>query len=148
MNIDRLNKLATLLEKDAANPQGVKFDLGTWSKPVGSPTDSGAYDGTVTKVPVDCGTYACALGLAAISGVFKGEGLDFKITAIGALTPTFDGNSNYGAGEAFFDLDSDENAFLFDPAEYATIRGADAELEVVRRIKYLIAGGDYREYER
>lgn len=61
MHVENLLKLANLLDTNAANPNGVKFDYDYWGH---VPRD--------TEVAMNCGTTACALGLAAISGQFPG----------------------------------------------------------------------------
>ncbi len=63
----RMLKLATLLRKDASTRKGVQFDFGDW--------------GTVRNpdAPLSCGTTACAMGVAALSGAFKRAGLDYAL---------------------------------------------------------------------
>jgi hypothetical protein len=62
VNKKRLLKLADLLEADAKNRKGIKFDLGTVAM-------SSAEDGNFIKgelePSVSCNTVACAMGLAA-----------------------------------------------------------------------------------
>jgi len=70
MNKRRLLKLADLLEADAKNKKGVKFDLGTWGN---------LNEGTPEEEVISCGTTACAAGLAAMSGAFKKEGLGYRL---------------------------------------------------------------------
>lgn len=124
----RLLKLADLLEADAKNKKGIKFDLGMW----GLADDE-------TK-PVSCGTTACAIGLAVASGAFKSDGLssrnDFD------LTPRFAGKQSWDAVQALFSLGHREASFLFMDTFYsADLRaGAAAEREVAKRIRDFVAG--------
>ncbi len=86
MRTDLLLRFADLLEADANNPEGVKFDLGAWAqdsrldlnKMSPDEVEQLLYPTTIETVPVNCGTAACALGLAAISGAFKDEIIPVK----------------------------------------------------------------------
>lgn len=72
----RALKLADLLEKDAKNKKGIRFDLSTVF--TATALEEGK-DIPSDYVPeVSCGTTACAMGLAAISGEFKRAGLSFQ----------------------------------------------------------------------
>ena len=73
----RLLKLADMLEADAKNKKGIKFDL----RIVGQVSDINQYYNTSKKFEpkLDCGTSACAMGLAAISGKFKRAGLSYRV---------------------------------------------------------------------
>lgn len=139
MNIERMNKLADLLEADAANPEGVRFDLGTWGRDVNYLDEykSGFVEGQV--IPINCNTAACAFGLAAISGAFKDDGLTYQIDD-DYLIPEFEGKIGIFAATKFFDLRFTAASYLFDTSSYNTIRGAPAELEVVRRIRSMVGG--------
>lgn len=144
MNVERLQRMITLLERDAANPKGVKFDLGRWAAPVGRI----AYADLATAAPkVSCDTTACAMGLAAISGEFKAEGMSFSFQQMFdgnyQLIPTFEEHEGFGAAVEFFGIKYGEATFLFDPENYTKQcrQGAKAELVVADRIKSLIAMG-------
>ena len=67
MKKQRLLKLAALLEEDAGNPKGMKFDLGYWA----APANLGDSDLSKKDFSVDCGTVGCAVGLACLSGAFR-----------------------------------------------------------------------------
>lgn len=158
MNVERLERLASLLERDAANETGVKFDLGTWA----SPGDSSKAWHDNSELPrVDCGTSACALGLAAISGEFEADGLTaiyepFASASVDPVTgkprayhlyPAYKTHPEgyqylgFDAGEHFFDITDDDAKYLFDPDCYAnTILGADGEREVALRIREFAKG--------
>jgi hypothetical protein len=143
MNKRRLLKLADLLEADAANKKGVKFDLNDWAKPA----DGRRFFEGDERVPVSCNTSACAMGLAAISGAFKRSGLKYELqenvwTGGFSLVPTFNGKSGFDAAEALFEISSLTAEYLFDSDYYAKSRGAHAELAVAARIRKLVAGGN------
>lgn len=63
----RIIKLAELLEKDARKKKGISYNQTTFGR-IGDPDNV-----------LSCGTQACALGLAALSGAFKRAGLGYKI---------------------------------------------------------------------
>lgn len=160
MHVERLRKLEQLLRDDAKNEKGVKFNLAVWASPSQTTPGLGGYarEKWVDKVEpsVSCGTTACALGLAAISGVFKDEGLDYRVYEAGSevdengvkrqlfiLEPDHGGHSGFEAGQSFFDLTYSQSHFLFDPAAYDDIpKGAAGEIIVADRIAGLI-NGDY-----
>ncbi len=147
MNKARLLKMADLLERNANDKKGVKFDLGTW----GMSDDE--------TMPMTCKTQACAMGVAALSGVFKRAGLRYEVVP-GALTLDFslDGRLHEGpreidisygdahgmeAAEKLFGLTELEATWLFHPDGYgedAITTGKRAELAVVKRIRKLVAG--------
>jgi hypothetical protein len=143
MNKRRLLKLADLLEADAKNRRGVKFDLGVVGN--AEKVENG-------KVSLDCGTTACAMGLAAISGAFKRAGLGYKITDVGYgfgasfyIGTTVNGRKcDYDdAAIEIFDLTYDQANFLFTPGWYPpgmNLMGGKAERFVAKRIRDLVAG--------
>lgn len=149
MRIDRLLKVAELLEADAANPTGIKFDLHGWAKP--AELDWSTYDRDEVHyekdavIPIDCNTAGCALGLVAISGIFKAEGFDYSISDLGYLHPEFGGHEGFDVAEAFFELPDDGDTriayLLFDADKFSVSKGAAAELEVARRIRVLCDKG-------
>lgn len=133
MNKRKLLKLADLLEKDAANPKGVKFDIRTW--------------GSSNKEPnVSCGTAACAMGLAALSGAFRGlkakPAYCFWEPDTNYITPWFDDHEGMDAASALFDIRYEEAEWLFDPTSYSASRqtGKRGELAVAKRIRDFAAG--------
>ncbi len=156
MNKERLLKLADLLEADAANPEGVKFDLNFWAADAqfsgknyeerGVLKDQGMGFKEGEAIPVNCGTAACAVGLACISGAFADEGLTYKINHNGDLLPVFEDYEDWGAAEIFFDLTDEQSSKLFSPGSYSNRTGASAELEVAMRIRGLV-DGTYVVYE-
>lgn len=143
LQTSRLLKLADLLEADAANPQGMRFDIGWW----GTRTDAGPYD-ILTAIPVDCGTVGCAIGLACISGVFKEEGFDFNPTAKrrdgNNIIPTYGHLRNFDAVNAFFEMSDDLSKRLFYHSYYPEDlrRGAEAERAVAARIRQAVTSNE------
>jgi hypothetical protein len=133
----RLLKLAALLLADAKNKKGIKFDIGT----VGRVADS-----TKEEVPLDCGTTACAMGLAAISGVFKKQGLTarFYPEESNQLWCAWNGRiRDYDrTAISLFGITQDQANYLFSPWSYPFNRriGAAGEKEVVRRIHRVVEG--------
>lgn len=131
MNKRRLLKLADLLEADAKNKKGIKFDLGTWGY---------VKDGTK---PVSCGTKACAMGLAALSGAFKRHGLSYTLDG-GFVDISIGGiHGGFSSGAKLFDISFDESHWLFDPMSYpasARTTGVSGEKLVAKRIRDFVAG--------
>jgi hypothetical protein len=132
MNKRRLLKLADLLEADAKNKTGIKFDLGLW----GQGEDGGA-------VEHSCGTTACAIGLAIVSGAFKCSGLEnYFGDNSPRISPAFDGVTDWTAVERFFSIKEKEAYFLFFQGRYPPDKqsGAVGERYVAKRIRDFVAG--------
>jgi hypothetical protein len=142
MNKKRLLKLADLLEADANNPNGIKFDLALWGKLETEPKK------IPKTIPVNCGTIGCAVGLACISGKFKSEGLTYVTGNIGGdlgmnnFAPVFGNETGQGAVEAFFGLQYLDFNFLFVSEQYSARkrRGKTGELAVAKRIRDFVDG--------
>ena len=144
----RLLKLAGLLEADAKNKKGIKFDLGTWAKPAS--LDYGAQYASAkeaTAPAYDCGTAACAVGLALVSGAFVREGLTIAAkkwslyrTDDFIAVPKFGRLREFSAVNKFFALTKDQSGFLFQPYAYRNTKGAAAERAVAKRIRDFVAG--------
>lgn len=136
MNKRRLLKLADLLEADASNRGGIKFDLST----VGEATDwEPDY-----KPTLDCGTTACAMGLAAISGAFKRRGLSYILNEQ-TIKLTINGRpaSYLEAAQRLFGISVDAAHFRFTPGhhyDYADVSKARGERRVAKRIRDFVAG--------
>lgn len=159
MRADLLERGRQLLLADAANPHGVKFNLGTWAEPDRSDKDR-ITDPTIVKhtgvfasgrpnldwaqgaeVPVSCGTQACAMGLFAISRAFEDEGLGYNINLSGNLYPVYNEEYGFDAAARLFDIDVRDAAYLFDPDCYADLpTGEDGERLVAARIEAFING--------
>jgi len=135
MHADRLIKLAELLEADAINPKGIKFDLGVWGEAE-----------TGSAVSLSCGTHACAMGLAVLSGAFDEFGL-FNRGRSGddtsLIIPAIMGKdfmvTGYQAAGKLFEILHGEACHLFSPDSYDLTKGADAELDVATRIREFVA---------
>jgi hypothetical protein len=142
MNKRRLLKLVDLLEADAKNKKGIKFDLGTVGRPSNSELNFKVGE---LEPAVSCNTAACAMGLAAISGAFKRQGLSYVITRFGDINCTLEGRERFYAAAAarLFEISEAEAMFLFSPSEYRdeepTI-GAKGERYVAKRIRDFVAG--------
>lgn len=166
MDVGRLERMRDLLRHDAANPTGVKFDLGGWAGPADGNAGSSSYwdlpegvtmvdryysDLAPIKVDVSCGTAACAFGLAAISGEFAAEGLTYSFmmrsdgSGQGILMPTLPskwGNAHgLMAAANLFNISPEDTSYFFDPEHYdGTPKGAEGELMVAQRIDDFING--------
>lgn len=134
MNKDRLLRLVALLRQNAANPKGVKFDMGTWGK-----TNAWGHE----RAPASCGTAACAFGLAAISGEFKADGLSYQKHGFwgGRIAVVYDWAEGFEAAAKFFDISCDDAHYLFDARTYVNTTGADAEIEVANKIERYVNNG-------
>ena len=130
MNKRRLLKLAGMLEADAANKKGIKFDMGSWGT-VKNPSE-----------PLSCGTSACAMGLAALSGAFKRQGLGYYIGWDGDINITMDGYpDDFDAAERLFDITFNEAEYLFAHADMMLAKGARGERLEAKRIREFVAAG-------
>lgn len=120
----RLLRLAALLEKDAASRCGVKFNMGTWG-----------YAARNSLPSLSCGTEACAIGVAVLSGEFNG--LTYGTILGTQITPLYRKWERYEAVEKYFDLSFDHARYLFSPSCYLPeqTRGGRAERYVAQRIR-------------
>jgi hypothetical protein len=130
MNKRRLLKLADLLEADAKNKNGIKFDLSLVVASARAPLER--------WIPaVDCGTKACAIGLWGLSGKFKG-------VSYGADGwPRYERSVGLGAAMKYFQLERHESEWLFLDWEYPSNSpktGAAGERAVAKRIRDFVAG--------
>jgi hypothetical protein len=154
MHVERLIRLAELLEADAANPTGLKFDLEHWGAPAEysgvnfegreALLEQGIALKEVSKQIVNCNTAACAVGLAVLNEAFKEEGLTGSINYNGELIPSFNGNEGWGAVRYFFDIEVPCSEQLFSADAYPAHKrkGAEAELAVAKRIRELVSDPD------
>lgn len=139
MNERRLSKLSDLLEADAKNPKGIKFDLHFW----GGVANGAPNKAPPSTLPLNCNTVGCAVGLACISGAFKREGLGWRPDDNeNNIIPMYRGCGGFSAVRDFFDLAYDESDFLFAHDRYpkSQRRGKRGELAVAKRIRDFVAG--------
>jgi hypothetical protein len=144
MNKRRLLKLADLLDADAKNKRGISFNMMTVIERDDDLTHKGK------PVPMDCGTQACAMGLAALSGAFtRSGGLSYTLRETGyggfSIETTINGHiRNYDrAAMSVFDLSMKQADFLFTPDSYdlgISLRNAEGERYVAQRIRDFVAG--------
>lgn len=127
MQKKRLLKLADLLDADAKDKTGIKFNYGSW----GYMCD--------LKNPVSCGTEACAMGLAAISGAFRRSGLDYNRKA-NSVSFMWKGREVDGiaAAERLFEIDHGDAWDLFVPSVDVPMEGAKAERALAKRIRNFV----------
>lgn len=145
MRKDLLLKAAELLEADAVNTTGVKFDLCNWARPADL-EETGDLPPNDGPVAINCGTTACAMGLFALSGQFEGLKLEltqhFNSKIWIPVYRNVDDNAlaeGYQAAVKLFDIPESDAENLFSPYGYTHTEGATAELEVARRIRDLVA---------
>jgi hypothetical protein len=127
----RLLKLADLLEADARKKKGIKFDFTEW----GQADDPNS--------PMSCGTTACALGLAALSGAFARNGLTATIQHFGWIEIKMESGARFiEAGAELFKISYEESEFLFTSGKALgrLRKGAKAERAVAQRIRNFVAG--------
>lgn len=142
----RLLKLAMLLERDAKNRKGAKFDLGEWARPDDDDADTPGFEPALK-----CNTAACAVGVACLSGAFEKQGLKYSVQ-FSRLEPKFKRSEGWGAVAKFFELklsrdwfgdcDSPEAMFLFSGESYpdSLRKGAKGERAVAKRIRDFCTG--------
>lgn len=127
----RLLKLADLLDADAKRRRGICFDIMSW--------------GTVSNPakPLSCGTSACAMGLAALSGEFRRQGLTAKIRN-GDILFKMNGrvtNDGFMAAVKLFGISSQQASDLFGIYQRLPDSGigAEAERAVAANIRQFVA---------
>lgn len=138
MNKRRLLKLALLLEADAKKRKGLQFDLGTWGL---------SYEGGMA---VSCNTKACAMGLAALSGAFKRDGLTYEVVPRFIEDPTLGSRINISfngrglpinAAKRLFEITAPQAEWLFLPDSYEDCPvSKKGERIVAKRIRDFVAG--------
>lgn len=143
----RLLKLADMLMADARKKKGIKFDLGVIAKP-SSNTQPLSQD---YVPPLSCGTTACAMGLAAISGEFKRAGLSYIVNIWeNDISTTLNGvKTDYtDAAIRVFDITRDAANYLFSPWWYSGhTRGAKGERAVAQRIRQFVKTGKTKHFD-
>jgi hypothetical protein len=155
-----LLKLADLLEEDANNKKGIKFNLEVVCEPadLDLTTDHPSALGFGKDGPtLNCKTAACAMGLAAISGKFKNLGYELNADINGqfynieVIYKRSEGDLYTGfdsAAAAMFDLEWEDVQYLFVsdyyPAKYS--KGKKGELAVAKRIREFVKGKFDKSY--
>lgn len=130
MNKRRLLKLAELLEKDARNKKGIKFNMAHWG-----------YVDDIDNL-LSCGTSCCAMGLAALSGTFKRAGLTASVDGccvkIKWKNRIVDG---FLAAQRLFDITNGQSDILFAPGILDLNVGAKGERAKVKQIRKFVKTG-------
>jgi len=130
----RLLELAQLLRRNAYDPMGVVFNLEHWIRVV----DRGS-----VQPSLNCGTQACAIGLACLYPPFQELGLSYSLgLALGTPIYRHEGRvyTKWDAVMRFFKLSYTDATKLFFAWEYSVTSGPSVELEVAKRIQ------EYVEY--
>lgn len=117
MNLDRLQEFELLLRNLPTKvPELTFFYMGSWY------LNQCSILGTETVVPLkmveddyDCGTAACALGVAGLYKPFRDQGLKTNKT-VGLVW--YKTNEGTLAGRFFFDLTDEQACWLFLPQNY------------------------------
>lgn len=147
----RLMRLVKLLRKDASNKDGIRFNLTTWARP--SARSRRWHKAPADPIPVNCGTTACAMGLAALSGEFKKEGLFAAyikegnevslVPELGSKDPGIDNSHGFSAAARLFGIRYDVADWLFSPSYYQSRqrKGAKGERAVADRIAKFVRDG-------
>jgi hypothetical protein len=144
MNKQRLLTLATELEKPA---MPIPFDMSNWySRPYILEEELDEHPGMAPlEAAHNCGTSACAVGLACLMPEFQKQGL----TTNGGM-PVFNGAQNWAAVCHFFDVSEYTARHLFDPEDYLDGVGIDDDSDfekitpqmVATRIREVVAKND------
>lgn len=139
----RLLKLAAMLQADAKNKKGIQFNIDT----LGRPSEPARLFEKGRIIPLDCGTTACAMGLAALSGKFERAGLSYLVNnhwISQQILMKWKGRLlDYDkSAMKLFNITLEQAYYLFSPWTYPKTKktGAAGEREVVRRIKRIVAG--------
>lgn len=126
--IERRLFLAEALEKNARDPNGMRFDLSVW---IDGYDDGDNLPSRSQDYALDCGTVGCAVGLAMLLPEFRAEGL-----MIVNISPFFENRSQWSAVAKFFGVSIEEAQHLFSVNAYdGPTRGADAEFAVAKRLR-------------
>lgn len=141
---ERLVFLADALDADADNKKGIKFDLGSWMRDSGGPGRSFLTQDSRER-KLDCGTAACAVGLACLLPEFQAEGLSASWNkGYSAIIPEYGSARGYMAAALFFGISVHQAEQLFAGCNYSVKVGAVAERAVASRIRqYLKAVAEY-----
>lgn len=138
-NPAKLLKLADLLEADANDQTGLKFDMQTWGE---------------TAAPLgnlmSCNTTGCAMGVVAFSGAFDDDGVVFKLAIAGSMRIGIYkygeclADDGYETARYLFGITGFEALALFYPGAYPRDmrEGAVAELGVAARIRKFVGDRD------
>lgn len=140
MNNENLLRLVKLLERDANDAAGVQFDMNIWGKIKDQAN------------PISCGTQACAMGLAALSGEFAEEGLTAYFTGEDGMIFHWHGipTDPLVIATNLFGISITESYALF--LGECWLRGKEGELAKANQIRQFVGRGaiipiDEPEYE-
>lgn len=137
IHVGRLDRLATMLEGYRPEPGGLAFDLEDWSK-----TQIKRH-GFLWLKKAQCGTAACAVGLACLSGEFASDGLSFTPDDDdGSVLPVCGEKVGWEAVRSFFRLTAKQAFYLFESGSYDTTTGPRAALAVAGRIRTMVKRSD------
>jgi hypothetical protein len=141
MHKKRLLKLADLVEQSVEKSHGRKgfqFDMNYWGY-----VDDGK------KPEFSCGTSACMMGVAALSGQFARQGLRYRVEETWLareirLSMKSGTSGGIEVGEELFDLTNEESQFLFYPEkwpEHAPRSGKRGARYAAKRVRKFVEHG-------
>lgn len=149
MNKRRLLKLAALMDEvaDRVPKSGPKFDITTW----GQTKVNGEGFADLDKHPVlSCGTAACILGEAALSGAFKRQGLRYTVDAGGRIVVRLGAHDGFEAAQELFGLTRDETHAIFAYSELygpgVMPKGRRGALKAAKTIREFVERGGLPEH--
>ena len=139
MNIERLTKLAELLDKVVEERK--PFNLYCWTDEIDRSQGEGVFKSIASASDMteeelskhECGTVACAVGHACLDSWFNEQGLILDLDG----QPKFENNQSWDAVAAFFEIGIELAIFLFDHGNYEEETETTAA-EVAYRIRALI----------
>lgn len=140
MNRERLERLIVVLEQVQETERDL-FDMDTWFCADEDPSHwTEVRDNNTRIVPEEmheCSTAACAAGFAALDPVLNEQGflLDDDM-------PFFNYATGYVACKAFFGLTHAQADYLFFPGTYNDRPTAISPMDVVKRVREVLAGYD------
>lgn len=84
-----------------------------------------------------CGTVYCAFGHACLDEEFIGMGLEMIMSKDDVPIPAFEGNLEYRAAMAFFNIDRYQAYLIFNPSSY-TDEYVISKESVIKNIEFVI----------
>ena len=134
LKVNRLTRLADLLEGYSERPGVPAFSLDSWSE-----TQLQRRGMLWWAEQVQCHTTACAVGLACLTETFKDDGLTWYLSGT-TIVPKYRAAEEWKAVQSFFGLSKRQAIKLFDGDDYdGPIHGPDAAKAVAAEIRKLIA---------
>lgn len=158
MHRENLETLHALLIADANNETGLSFNMNFWiadAKSISEESSGNWRLNTIKKfgipagetitysAPINCGTAACAMGLAALSGAFPNLTIENHVGIPTVIYRTLGVRfTDFEAACKLFGISTTYAEWLFGPSSYGLVsKGHEAELEVAKRLRILLDQG-------